>query len=77
MELVNFAGNNEINGNRSDISVDEAVVDADREGAQEDAGETNATIGFLCSAAFGHKDSESGGSPKTGGVVSPDDRKAH
>ena len=30
-ELANFAGNNEINGNRGDISVDEAVVDADRE----------------------------------------------
>ena len=30
-ELANFAGNIEINGNRGDISVDEAVVDADRE----------------------------------------------
>ena len=47
----------------------------DREGAQENAGEGNKTGGFLCSVALGHKGSEGGGSPKTGGVVNPDDRK--
>ncbi len=49
----------------------------DREGAQEDAGEGNETGGVLCSVALGYKGSEGGGSSKIGGVVGPDDRKAH